>query len=341
MRKKNPKPRLLISSNVQLFNSFFSPEQQGRLSHFAGWQRHGARSLNRTLRRQLREVQGLITTWDSPPYFGEALLEWAPNLKMISHCGAAVKGRFALPLFERLVITNAPSPMTQHVAELAVAFLLYLAREVDDYRAKLRGTSNAIYQQIHLSGGGDQTILGREIGLIGLGRIGRAIVDLLIPFGTRFRVYDPFIESRTIKNLPVQMDSLENVLSRSRYLILAAGLTEDTRGMLSRKRLGMLPRGAAVINVARGGLLDLEALTEKVVKRRLRCALDVTDPDEPLPLEHPLRKAPGAILTPHVGAISGAVRHEIAEIIMADLERFFHGKPVENRVTPEMLGRMT
>jgi phosphoglycerate dehydrogenase-like enzyme len=134
---------------------------------------------------------------------------------------------------------------------------------------------------------------------------------------------------------------LENVLSSSHYLILAAGLTEETKGMLSRKRLGMLPRGAAVINVARGGLLDLEVLTAMVLSRRLRCALDVTDPDEPLPSEHPLRKAAGAILTPHVGAISRAVRHEIAQIIMADLERFFRGQPVENRVTTEMLARMT
>ncbi len=341
MRKTIPNPRILVCSNRPLFNSFFSSEQQVQLSRFADWERQGARSFSRAMRLQLKEAQGLITTWDSPAYFGESLLEWAPKLRIISHCGAAVKSRFALPLFERLVITNAPAPMTRHVAELAVTFLLYQAREVDAYREKLRGSSNAIYEQMHLNGGGDQTILGREVGLIGLGRIGRAIVDLLIPFGTRFRVYDPFIEPGTIRNLPVQMDSLENVLSHSHYLILAAGLTEKTRGMLNRKRLGMLPRGAAVINVARGGLLDLEALTEMVLKRRLRCALDVTDPAEPLPPGHPLRKAPGVILTPHVGAISSAVRHEIAQIIMADLERFFRGLPVENRVRPEMLERMT
>jgi D-3-phosphoglycerate dehydrogenase / 2-oxoglutarate reductase len=137
------------------------------------------------------------------------------------------------------------------------------------------------------------------------------------------------------------MDSLENVLSRSHYLILAAGLTEETRGMLGRKQLRMLPRGAAVINVARGGLLNLETLTEMVLKRKLRCALDVTDPTEPLPPQHPLRKASGAILTPHVGAISRTVRHEITQIIMADLERFFRRLPVENRVSVEMLGQMT
>jgi len=78
-----------------------------------------------------------------------------------------------------------------------------------------------------------------------------------------------------------------------------------------------------------------------VLRGRLRCALDVTDPQEPLPVRHPLRRAEGAILTPHVGAISRSVRHEIATEIFSDLNRFFSGQPVENRVTVDMLDRMT
>ncbi len=110
--------------------------------------------------------------------------------------------------------------------------------------------------------------------------------------------------------------------------------------MLNRKRLGMLPKGAAVINVARGGMIDLDALTAMVLRGRLRCALDVTDPLEPLPVRHPLRRAEGAILTPHVGH-SRSVRHEMASEILSDMERFFAGRPVENRVTADMLDRMT
>jgi phosphoglycerate dehydrogenase-like enzyme len=102
-----------------------------------------------------------------------------------------------------------------------------------------------------------------------------------------------------------------------------------------------MPRGAVLINIARGELVDLDALTQAVLKGRLRCALDVTDPLEPLPERHPLRRARGAILTPHVGSISRAVRHEMTAIVLADLERFFSGKAVENRVTAEMLDRMT
>jgi phosphoglycerate dehydrogenase-like enzyme len=259
---------------------------------------------------------------------------------MIAHCGGTVKTRFARTLFDRLVITNAPDPMARHVAELAVAFLLYLARDVDRYRNLLRQPSNAIYSQLHFSGDGMQSILGSQVGMIGYGRIGRAIRDLLLPFGVRFQVHDPYIDpafaSEQLNFLP-----LEEVLSTSKYLIVAAGLTPETRGMLNRKRLLLMPRGAAIINIARGGIIDLDALTPLVLKGRLRCALDVTDPHEPLPLRHPLRKSEFAIVTPHVGAVSQAVRREIAATIISDIERFLSGNVVENRVTAEMLDRMT
>jgi len=102
-----------------------------------------------------------------------------------------------------------------------------------------------------------------------------------------------------------------------------------------------LPDHAAVINIARGGLIDLEALTREVQRRRLRCALDVTDPQEPLPVGHPLRRMPGAVLTPHVAAANRQVRHDMADVVIDDLERFFRGRAVRNRVTIGMLDRMT
>jgi len=327
-------PRVLVSSNRKLFESFFTAEHQEHLTRLASWSRLATRKIDRGMREELQQADALITTWDSPEFFPEEVTEWAPRLRMIAHCGGSVKARFAGPLFERLTITNAAAPMARRVAELAVTFLLYYARDVDRYRELLRQPSNDIYQEVHLSGGSKQTILGQEVGLIGLGRIGKAIVELLAPFGVRFRVYDPYASE-------IESPPLEEVLTQSRYVILAAALNDETRGMLNRERLALMPTGGALINVARGGLVDLNALTREVRKGRLRCALDVTDPLEPLPEKHPLRRARGAILTPHVGAISTAVRHEIASIVLDDLGRFFRGQPVENRVTGDMLDRMT
>ena len=95
------------------------------------------------------------------------------------------------------------------------------------------------------------------------------------------------------------------------------------------------------MNVARGGIVDLEALTAEVRSGRLRCALDVTDPLEPLPVRHPLRRMRGAILTPHVGAAAVLVRRAMADLVLDALERFFRGERVKTRVTLRMLERMT
>ena len=177
--------------------------------------------------------------------------------------------------------------------------------------------------------------------MIGFGRVGRALVDLLRGFDLTWIVYDPFAPRTLSRQYPVVFRDLKPLLRRAQLLVLTAALTERTRGLLSRKALSLLPDGAVVINIARGGLLDLAALTQEVRKKRLRCALDVTDPIEPLPVNHPLRNLPGAVVTPHVAGGSRQVRRQMTETVMDDLENFFQGKPVVNRVTRQMLQRMT
>ena len=335
---RRARPRILVLSGEPLFASFFDGPRQRRLSRSFEWTRSVARAGTPGLRSRLADADGLITTWDSPS-FDEALPGLAPRLRLVAHCGGEVKARFARPLFSRITIANAPGPMAPYVAELALTFLLMAARRVDHYRKALRRPSNAIYKDAHLHGCGQDTLRGRAVGLVGFGRIGRALAGLLEPLGARVLVCDPHVPRASRSG--VAFASLRHLLPRSEFLVLAAGLTYETRGMIGTKELALLPTGATVINVARGGLLDLTALTREVRHGRLRCALDVTDPLEPLPLRHPLRRLPGATLTPHVGAGALAVRHAMADIVIDTLERFFRGEHVPNRVTPAMLDLMT
>jgi phosphoglycerate dehydrogenase-like enzyme len=231
--------------------------------------------------------------------------------------------------------------MAPYVAELAMTFLLYAARNIDVYRAAMRRRSNQIYTLRHLHGSAGESLFERSVGLIGFGRIGRALADLLAPFRVRFDVHDPYVSRAVARRYPVRLRALDAVLRASDLLVVTAASTEETRRMLNANRLALLPDGAAIINVARGALVDLEALTREVLNGRLRCMLDVTDPDEPLPPRHPLRTASGAIVTPHIGAAAMMVRTQMADIILSDLERFFTGQPVQNRVTAAMLPRMT
>lgn len=334
-----PRPQLIVCAGPDLFASFFPPLQQQRLSRSFLWRREGARTITPALRRKLLTAQALITTWDSPR-FSEALLSLAPQLRIIGHCGGEVKTRFTRSLFQKLTITNAPGPMARTTAELGAALLLYSARNVDFYRSELRKRSNRIYEDLHLHGGA-KSLVGQEVAMIGFGRIGRALVDLMRGFDLSWLVYDPYARQSLAKEYPVRFVGLRALLPRAHLLLLTAALTDETRGLLSRDNLSRLPNGASVINIARGGLIDLVALTKEVQRKRLRCALDVTDPTEPLPVGHPLRTHPGAIVTPHMAGSSLQVRHEMAQVVLTDLQRFFRGNNVENRVTPAMLLRMT
>jgi phosphoglycerate dehydrogenase-like enzyme len=334
-----PRPSLLISAGEELFASFFSRHEQRRLSRLFRWERQGTSKLTADLTKCLSTAQALVTTWDSP-HFGDDLPLLAPHLRMIAHCGGEVKSRFSRSLFQSLTITNAPAPMARATAEMGAALLLYCARNVDFYRSEMRKRSNKIYDEVHLHGS-SESLIGQTVAMIGFGRIGRALVDLLRGFDIKWLVHDPYAPGSLSRQYPVRFVSLQKLVPQAHLLVLAAALTEKTRSLLDRHNLSHLPDGACVINIARGGLIDLDALRTEVQRGRLRCALDVTDPQEPLLVSDPLRSMPGAILTPHIAGSGRRVREDIARVVVDDLERFFSGKRVENRVMTSMLDRMT
>ena len=332
-------PSLLVSAGEELFASFFSRQEQQRLSRLFRWERQGSSNFTVDFRRRLSSTEVLVTTWDSP-HLGDDLPLMAPQLRMIAHCGGEVKSRFSRSLFKRLTITNAPAPMARATAELGAALLLYCARNVDFYRSELRKRSNRIYDEVHLHGS-SESLIGQTVAMIGFGRIGRALVDLLRGFDIKWLVHDPYAPRSLSRQYPVRFAGLQNLLPQAHLLVLTAALTEQTRGLMGRQNLARLPDGTCVINIARGGLIDLEALRKEVQRGRLRCALDVTDPQEPLLVGDPLRAMGGAIVTPHIAGSGRQVRERIARVVLDDLERFFSGKGVENRVTTSMLDRMT
>lgn len=244
------RPRVVISAGRGLFQSFFAPDQQARLTRLCSWERDGVRPSSVVFSKKLSTADALITTWDSP-HFDKGLLRIAPRLRMIAHCGGEVKSRFAISLFDKLIITNAPEPMACATAELGAAFLLYCARNVDHYRSELCKPSNRIYSEVHTRGS-TESLYGREVAMIGFGRVGRALVDLMRGFDLRWIVYDPFAPRSLGKSYPVEFSELRPLLQHAEFLVLTAALTERTRSLLDRKTLALLPNGAVIINIARG-----------------------------------------------------------------------------------------
>jgi phosphoglycerate dehydrogenase-like enzyme len=333
------KPIIAVLAGEELFASFFDERRKARLSRFSRWTLFPTQDASGVVPR-VAGADALITMWDSP-YLSTETMKQMQSVRIIAHCGGEVKKRFETLLFRKLVIVNTPEPMSRPTAELGAAFLMYAARNIDYYRNALRRRSKRIYKDVHATGEGTGTLLRREVGMIGFGRIGRVLVEMLRGFDIRWRVYDPYAPRELAVGMPVQFDSLNGVLKRSSLLMVTAAATEKTRHLLSHERLGMLQDGAVVINIARGSLIDLVALTQEVKSGRLRCALDVTDPEEPLPVGHPLRVLPGAIMTPHIGGGGRNARGEMADAAMDELQRFFGSEAVQHRVTASMLSRMT
>jgi hypothetical protein len=164
----------------------------------AGRARAG-RALTPSLRRMLAQADVLVTTWDSPR-FGEDLPKIAPRLRMIAHCGGEVKGRFARPLFARLTITNAPGPMARFVAGAGRGRSCSTRRATSTGIAKPCAAVERGYARFIASARRrTRRSSTGPVGLLGFGRIGRAIAAMLAPFGVRLLVHDPYVPAAVIR----------------------------------------------------------------------------------------------------------------------------------------------
>lgn len=294
----------------------------------ASWSRSALREDSSELRSEIANADVLMTTWHSP-FITAGMLGRSPRVKLIAHCGGEVKSRVAEDIFDFVTITNAADPMARGVAEMALALMLTMVRRIGDYAAEMReGVSRT---NEYVSEG--ETLFGRRVGIVGFGRIGRAVARLLQPLGVEICVSDPYANSDSVQ--------LDELMSSCSVVVLCAALTPETRGMFDKHRLSLLPDGAYLINVARGGLIDLEALLSELRSGRISVALDVTDPLEPLPPDHELRKLSNVILTPHIAAGGIEMRREIGAMAVEEVIRFAKGDPPLNRVTKEMLATMT
>ena len=179
-----------------------------------------------------------------------------------------------------------------------------------------------------------RALADKRVLVVGYGRIGQAIVSRLLPFevevtvvATRARGGDDLVDAvHGIDELPVLARTAD-------VLILIVPLTDSTHGLIDAEVLALLPDDALVVNVARGPIVDTDALVAECSSGRLRAALDVTDP-EPLPADHPLWSTPGVIITPHIGGATSAMAPRALALVRRQVEAFRDGRALENVVKP-------
>lgn len=236
----------------------------------------------------LQGVDGLLAGVER---LDDAVFSSAPGLKVVSRVGTGLDN-VDLDAAKRrgIQVFNTPDAPVVAVAELAVALLLSVFRRVPALDAAVR--------QGRWEAGLGRQLSGRTVGLVGFGRIGRAVAGLLKGFSCRVLVHDPAAGAESV--------ALDELLRQSDAVSLHLALTDETRGIIDRRRLALMPRGAVFVNTSRGGLVDEAALADALASGALSgAALDVFEKE---PYSGPLTGRPEAVLTPHVGSATAECR---------------------------------
>lgn len=256
---------------------------------------------------------------------GETLLDHAESLDLFACCFAGY-GHLPLELFEErgIPVTNASGVHAPNISEYVIGALISIARDFGQARRKQEKHSWSSFPSRELY---DSTVT-----VVGLGAIGQAVVERLEPFG---------VETLGVRYSPEKggptdevfgFDEIHDALARTDHLVLACPLTDETRGLIDRSAFLTLPPHASLVNIARGPVVDTDALLHALQHSHIRGAfLDVTDP-EPLPPEHPLWDFEEVTITPHNAGHTPAYFSRLADIVAENYRRIEEGEEIQNRV---------
>ncbi|MFJ4684920.1 NAD(P)-dependent oxidoreductase [Streptomyces sp. NPDC091377] len=257
----------------------------------------------------------------------ERVLAAAPGLRLVVVCrGGPVNVNAEAAGSRGVRVCYAPGRNAAATAEFTVGLLLAALRRLPQAHDLLaRQGSWAAGATYYTYERGGLELEDLPVGLIGHGAVGSRVARVLCAFGARVMVHDPYARGE-IHGLRVH--SLDELLARSRVISLHARLTEETRGLVGARELALLPRGAVVVNAARGALLDEEALCDALESGQVSAAALDTYAHEPLPPASRLRaQAERVVLTPHLGGASRAVAEKAAAIAAAEVGRWARGEP--------------
>lgn len=257
------------------------------------------------LRAALAEADGVIVR--SGTTLTAQALRGQSRLRVIVRAGVGVDN-IDVPAATRegIVVMNTPGGNTLSTAEQTIALLLALARHIPAADASLR---KGKWDRKSFVGA---QLAGKTLGIVGLGRVGLAVARRAIGLEMKVVGYDPFLSAERAKELGIQsVSKLDEVYPQADFLTVHVPLGDETRGMVGARELAMLPRGARVINCARGGIIDEKALLAALESKHLAgAALDVFD-NEPV-TDSPLFRLPQVVVTPHLGASTAEAQLNVA-----------------------------
>ncbi len=272
------------------------------------------------LRARAGAAEGLLSLLTDPVDAG--LLDAAPSLRVISNYAVGVDNVDLEAAGERgIPVGNTPGVLTESTADLALALMLAAARRIVPGEAFVRAGEWQTWEPELLLG---HDLHGATAGVVGFGRIGRAVARRLEGFDCR------------ILSSGRNGEGLDELLESSDFVTLHCPLTEQTRGLIDAAALRRMKRSAYLVNTARGPIVDSEALAAALHEGEIAgAALDVTDP-EPLPAGNPLMAAPNLVVIPHLGSATHATRERMADMAVDNLLAGLAGERMPHCANPDV-----
>ena len=258
-------------------------------------------------------------TFYVPTYMGGRpaleLTKKMPNLKILQMPNAGYDDAIEY-VREGMTLCNGKSIHDDSTAELAVGLTIASLRGFPDF---IRNQDKSAW--VHVK---NQSINDKKIGIVGFGSIGKTIAKMLAGFAVEIV---PFTQSG--RDNTISITDLDQHLPTLDIVILILPLTAESKHLFNAKRLGLMKNGSLLVNVARGPIVETDALVKELNSGRITAALDVTDP-EPLPSDHPLWQAKGVLISPHVGGNTSAFEKRAKKLIESQLQLLLEGKSLNN-----------
>jgi len=285
-----------------------------------------------TLLEKVAGKEGLLCLL-TDPIDGEVMDAAGPQLEVISNCAVGVDNIDVQEATARgIPVGNTPGILTETTADFTFALLMAAARRVPEGDQHVRAGKWQTWGLTLLLG---QDIAEATLGLVGFGRIGKAVARRAAGFNMRVLYYDPEHEPHP-DDPPAQKVTLKELLSQSDFVSLHTPLNQDTYHLMGAEEFAQMKPEAILVNTARGPVVDSQALYLALKERQIGgAALDVTDP-EPLPAVHPLLTLDNLIVTPHIASASRATRGKMAQMAVDNLLAGLNGTPLPNCVNPQV-----
>lgn len=333
------RPKILLVSDRRVYDRTIVPDERARLEQFAdfGWLECDV-PFDRTdwttvpedlaaterVAASVGDVDGLIVCHGSPRV-GDRILDAAPRLRIV---GELEGDRFAARIDVEVArargvrVVDTTNGSSYGVAEWALGMMLNATRNSGAaFRTLIEGGWRVAPTEDEFA---RFELTGKRVGLIGLGIIGRRLVQFLAPFRCEVRAHDPYVPKEVADVLGVLLTNLDAIMAESDVIVCVAPITPRTRRMVGKRELDLIKPGAALVNVSRGAIFDPEATIERLRRGDITGAFDVWDP-EPIPVDSPIRQLPNVFLTPHLASQTRDGRGRFFKIMVDELDRFFHG----------------